>query len=198
MTYSDVTQFVSSSSNFSSKTLSLGPTWSWCRSPSSASCSSAPVLPELAAARHLLQHGARQVNEWVLENGHSYTRLVHEDYSNNDYELYGTNFNNVLFVAGWGIDSRNRSLFADRGNRTAINGRITSPGSGARYYMADPLWTSSSTCPSWLRSPDAVVLRRRRLRWGAREDHGHSALPAALRRRPGLGARLPRGLARAA
>ncbi|HEY1892704.1 MAG TPA: outer membrane protein assembly factor BamA [Steroidobacteraceae bacterium] len=149
-TYSDVTQFVSSSSNFSSKTLSLGPTW---------------VVP--ISEFQFLQFGAvfqssqllttsyssaQQSNEWVLENGHSYTRLVHEDYTNNDYELYGTNFNNILFVGGWGIDSRNRSLFADRGNRTAITARITSPGSVVQYYMADltfqqyvPLWPDHLT-----------------------------------------------------
>ncbi|HEY6516763.1 MAG TPA: outer membrane protein assembly factor BamA [Steroidobacteraceae bacterium] len=149
-TYSDVTQFVSSSSNFSSKTLSVGPTW---------------VVP--ISEFQFLQFGAvfqssqllttsyssaQQSNEWVLENGHSYTRLVHEDYTNNDYELYGTNFNNVLFVGGWGIDSRNRSLFADRGNRTAITARVTSPGSVVQYYMADlsfqqylPLWPDHLT-----------------------------------------------------
>ncbi|MGB6489250.1 MAG: outer membrane protein assembly factor BamA [Steroidobacteraceae bacterium] len=150
VTYSDVTQFVSSSSNFSSKTLSLGPTWSY------------PISEfqflEFGAVYQSSQllttsySSAQQANEWVLENGHSYTRLVHEDYSNNDYELYGTNFNNVLFVAGWGIDSRNRSLFADRGNRTAINGRITAPGGGVQYYMANltfqqyvPLWPDHLT-----------------------------------------------------
>jgi outer membrane protein insertion porin family len=149
-TYSDVTQFVSSSSNFSSKTLSVGPTW---------------VVP--ISEFQFLQFGAvfqssqllttsyssaQQANEWVLENGHSYTRLVHEDYTNNDYELYGTNFDNLLFVGGWGIDSRNRSLFADRGNRTAITARVTSPGSVVQYYMADlsfqqylPLWPDHLT-----------------------------------------------------
>ena len=149
-TYSDVTQFVSSSSNFSSKTLSLGPTWSY------------PIsefqflqLGAVFQSSQLLTtsySSAQQANEWVLENGHPYSRLVHTDYTNNDYELYGTNFDSVLFVAGWGIDSRNRSLFADRGNRTAITARITSPGSVVQYYMADlsfqqyvPLWPDHLT-----------------------------------------------------
>ncbi len=89
----------------------------------------------------------------MQENGHPYTRLVHEDYTNNDYELYGTNFNNVLFVAGWGIDSRNRTLFADRGNRTAINGRVTAPGGGVQYYMAN--FTFQQYVPIW---PDHLTL----------------------------------------
>ncbi|HEX3844364.1 MAG TPA: outer membrane protein assembly factor BamA [Steroidobacteraceae bacterium] len=144
-TYRDVTQFVSSSSSFSSKNLSLGPTWSY------------PITEfqylQLGAAfesSKLLTtsySSAQQAQEWVQQNGHPYSRLVHEDYTNNDFELYGTDYNDVLLVAGWGIDSRNRSLFADRGNRTAISGRITTPGSTVKYWMANfvfqqyvPVW----------------------------------------------------------
>ena len=144
-TYRDVTQFVSSSSNFSSKNLSIGPTWSYPISEFQyLTFGGAFESSQLLTTSY---SSAQQSNEWVLENGHPYTRLVHEDFSNNDYELYGTNFHDVLVVAGWGIDSRNRSLFADRGNRTAITGRITIPGSVVRYYMADfsfqqyvPVW----------------------------------------------------------
>jgi outer membrane protein insertion porin family len=145
VSYRDVTQFVSSSSNFSSKTLSLGPTWTYPISEFQyltfgAAFESSQLLTTSYSS-------AQQSNEWVLENGHPYTRLVHEDFTNNDYELYGTNFHDLLLVAGWGVDSRNRSLFADRGNRTAITGRITAPGSVVKYYMADfvfqqyvPVW----------------------------------------------------------
>jgi outer membrane protein insertion porin family len=145
VTYRDVTQFVSSSSNFSSKNLSLGPTWSYPISEFQYLTFGAAF--ETAQLLTTSYSSAQQSNEWVLENGRPYSRLVHEDYSNNDYELYGTNFHDVLLVGGWGIDSRNRSLFADRGNRTAITGRITAPGSLVRYYMADfifqqyvPVW----------------------------------------------------------
>jgi len=144
-TYRDVTQFVSSSSNFSSKNLSIGPTWSYPISEFQyltfgAAFESSQLLTTSYSS-------AQQSNEWVQENGHPYTRLVHQDFTNNDYELFGTNFHDVLAVAGWGIDSRNRSLFADRGNRTAITGRITIPGSVVKYYMVDfsfqqyvPIW----------------------------------------------------------
>ena len=151
VTYSDVTQFVSSSSNFSSKTLSLGPTWSY--PISEFQFLEFGVVYQSSQLLTTSYSSAQQANEWVLENGNSYTRLVHEDYTNNDYELYGTNFNNVLFVAGWGIDSRNRSLFADRGNRTAINGRITAPGGGVQYYMAN--FTFQQYVPIW---PDHLTL----------------------------------------
>ncbi|HEY7888252.1 MAG TPA: outer membrane protein assembly factor BamA [Steroidobacteraceae bacterium] len=144
-TYRDVTQFVSSSSNFSSKNLSIGPTWSY--PISEFQFLTFGVAFESSQLLTTSYSSAQQSNEWVLENGHPYTRLVHEDFTNNDYELFGTNFHDVLLVAGWGIDSRNRSLFADRGNRTAITGRITAPGSVVRYYMGDlsfqqyvPVW----------------------------------------------------------
>ncbi|MFZ0497940.1 MAG: outer membrane protein assembly factor BamA [Steroidobacteraceae bacterium] len=150
VTYSDVTQFVSSSSNFSSKTLSLGPTWSY--PISEFQFLQFGTVFQSSQLLTTSYSSAQQANEWVLENGHSYTRLVHEDYSNNDYELYGTDFNNVMLVAGWGIDSRNRSLFADRGNRTAISARITVPGSIVQYYIGDfsfqqyvPVWPDHLT-----------------------------------------------------
>ncbi|MGH8169642.1 MAG: outer membrane protein assembly factor BamA [Steroidobacteraceae bacterium] len=145
VSYRDVTQFVSSSSNFSSKTLSLGPTWSYPISEFQylsfgAAFESSQLLTTSFSS-------AQQSQEWVQQNGNPYTRLVHEDYTNNAYELYGTSFKDLLLVAGWGLDSRNRSLFADRGNRTAINYRITAPGSSVKYWMANfmfqqyvPVW----------------------------------------------------------
>ncbi|HEV7136824.1 MAG TPA: outer membrane protein assembly factor BamA [Steroidobacteraceae bacterium] len=145
VSYRDVTQFVSSSSNFSSKTLSLGPTWSYPISEFQyltfgAAFESSQLLTTSFSS-------AQQAQEWVQQNGNHYSRLVHEDYSNNAFELYGTDFKDVLVVAGWGLDTRNRSLFADRGNRTAINYRITAPGSSVKYWMANfmfqqyvPIW----------------------------------------------------------
>jgi outer membrane protein insertion porin family len=150
VTYRDVTQFVSSSSNFSSKNLSLGPTWSYPISEFQfltfgAAFESSKLLTTSFSS-------AQQSQEWVQQNGHSYSRLVHEDYSNNDFELYGTDYNDFLMVLGWGIDSRNRSLFADRGNRTAISARVTSPGSTVQYWMGNvlfqqyvPLWRNFLT-----------------------------------------------------
>ena len=156
--YRDVTQFVSSSSSFSSKTLSLGPTWSY-------PISEFQYLTFGAAFEdsHLLTtsySSAEQAQEWVQQNGHPYHSLVHEDYTNNAYELYGTDFNDVLLVAGWGLDTRNRSLFADRGNRTAVDFRITAPGSTVKYWMGDfsfqqyvPVWSHYLTL-SFLDSVD--------------------------------------------
>ncbi|HZT03576.1 MAG TPA: outer membrane protein assembly factor BamA [Steroidobacteraceae bacterium] len=144
-TYRDVTQFVSSSSSFSSKNLSIGPTWSY--PISEFQYLSFGAAFETSKLLTTSFSSAQQAQEWVQQNGHPYSRLVHEDFTNNDFELFGTNFNDILLVAGWGLDSRNRSLFADRGNRTALNMRITAPGSTVKYWMANfmfqqyvPIW----------------------------------------------------------
>jgi outer membrane protein insertion porin family len=145
LTYSDVTQFVSSSSQFSSQTISLGPTWAYPVSEFmylrfGAVFTSADLLTNSLSS-------AEQAQQWVQENGHSYSRLAHDTASNNEYVFYGTNFKNVEFVTGWDWDTRNRTLFADRGMRQNVSFSITSPGSDVKYWIGNyqfiryvPLW----------------------------------------------------------
>ena len=133
--YSDVTQFVSSSSNFSSKTVDVGPTWSWPVSEFQyltfgTAFESAQLLTSSLGS-------AEQAQEWVQQNGHPYSRVVHEDYYNNDFVLYGSNFNDVQVLAGWGMDDRNRTLFADEGMSASISASATIPGSGVEYFVAN-------------------------------------------------------------
>jgi outer membrane protein insertion porin family len=145
LTYRDVTQFVSSSSNFSSKTLSVGPTWAY-------------PLTEFQFIRfgtvfessQLLTSSigsALQAQQWVQQNGHPYSRIGHDDASNNEYVFYGTNFKDVELVLGWDWDTRNRTLFADRGSRFSASLSSTTPGADVEYYIANatfvhyvPLW----------------------------------------------------------
>jgi outer membrane protein insertion porin family len=145
ITYSDVTQFVSASSTFSSQTLSLGPTWAY-------------PITEFMYIRfggafndsHLLTNSlssAEQAQQWVQENGHPYSRLAHDDATNNEYVFYGTNFTTLEAVAGWDWDSRNRTLFADRGFRQNVSFSITAPVSNVRYWIGNyqfikyvPVW----------------------------------------------------------
>src|SRR5579863_1763052 len=145
ITYSDVTQFVSSSSQFSSHTLSFGPTWAY-------------PITEFMYLRfgtvfndsHLLTNSlssAEQAQQWVQENGHPYSRIAHDDSTNNEYVFYGTNFSALEAVTGWDWDTRNRSLFADHGFRQNISFSITTPASDVRYWIGNyqfiryvPLW----------------------------------------------------------
>jgi len=143
--YRDVTQFVSSSSNFSSETLTLGPTWAYPITETmyfrfGAVFESSQLLTNSLSS-------AEQAQEWVQQNGHPYSRLAHDDASNNEYVFYGTDFKNFQAVVGWDWDTRNRTLFADRGMHQALNFSATTPGSDVRYWVGNyqflryvPVW----------------------------------------------------------
>jgi outer membrane protein insertion porin family len=135
VSYRDVTQFVSSSSNFSSQTLSLGPTWAY------------PITETMYLrfggtfdSSHLLTNSltsAEQAVQWVQENGHPYNRLAHDDSSNNEYVFYGSNFTTTEAVVGWDWDTRNRSLFADQGMRQNLSVTVTTPNSDVNYWIGN-------------------------------------------------------------
>jgi outer membrane protein insertion porin family len=145
VTYSDVTQFVSSSSTFSSRTLSFGPTWAYPIAETmyvraGAAFDSSQLLTNSLSS-------ALQAQQWVRQNGHPYTRLAHDDATNNEYVFYGTNFKSAELVAGWDWDTRNRTLFADRGMRNSVSFSLTVPGSDVKYWIGNyqflkyvPLW----------------------------------------------------------
>jgi outer membrane protein insertion porin family len=135
VTYRDVTQFVSASSNFSSKTASAGMTFDY-------------PLTEYQYLRlggtlddsQLLTNSlgsALQAQQWVQQNGHSYQRIAHDDQTNNEYVFYGTNFKAAELLGGWGWDTRNRTLFADRGMRQTVSLSSTVPGGDVQYWVAD-------------------------------------------------------------
>jgi outer membrane protein insertion porin family len=145
VTYRDVTQFVSNSSNFSSQTLSVGPTWAYPVSEFQfvrlgAVFNSSQLLVNTSSS-------AIQAQDWVRSNGNPYTRLAHDDASNNYYVFYGTDFKTVELVGGWDYDSRNRSLFPDRGMRAAVSVSATVPTGSVEYWIGNisfqryvPLW----------------------------------------------------------
>src|SRR5579872_4027946 len=100
LTYRDVTQFVSSSSNFSSKTLSAGLTWDYPLTEYQyfrfgGTLDSAELLTNSLGS-------ALQATQWVQQNGHSYTSLAHDDTTNNEFVFYGTNFKSAELLTGWG------------------------------------------------------------------------------------------------
>lgn len=149
LTYRDVTQFVSSSSNFSSKTLSFGPTWAYPLTEYQfvrfgAVFESSQLLTSSGGS-------AIQAQQWVQQNGHPYSRIAHDDNTNNEFVFYGTNFKDVELVLGWDWDTRNRTLFADRGSRFSVSLSSTTPGADVEYYIANatflhyfPLWKGFS------------------------------------------------------
>jgi outer membrane protein insertion porin family len=133
--YSDVTQFVSSSSNFSSETFSVGPTWAYPITETAYFRFGATFNSSQLLTNSL--NSAEQSQAWVRNNGHSYARLAHDDATNNIYLFYGTNFTTIEAVLGVDWDTRNRTLFADRGMRQSLSGSITFPSSDIHYFVAN-------------------------------------------------------------
>jgi outer membrane protein insertion porin family len=135
ITYSDVTQFVSSSSQFSSQTISLGPTWAYPITEYmylrfGLSFNSSQLLTNSLSS-------AEQAQQWVQQNGHPYSRVAHDDSSNNIYVFYGSNFQTLESVVGFDWDTRNRTLFADRGMRLNASLSATVPISNVEYYITN-------------------------------------------------------------
>ncbi len=135
ITYRDVTQFVSSSSNFSSKTVSAGVSFDYPLTEYQylrvgGSVDSSQLLTNSLGS-------ALQAQQWVQQNGHPYQRIAHDDTTNNEYVFYGTNFKTADALIGWGWDTRNRTLFADRGMRQAVSLSATVPGSSVRYWVGN-------------------------------------------------------------
>jgi outer membrane protein insertion porin family len=135
ITYSDVTQFVSSSSQFSSQTVSLGPTWAYPITEFmylrfGLSFNSSQLLTNSLSS-------AEQAQQWVQQNGHPYSRIAHDDSTNNIYVFYGSNFQTLESVLGFDWDTRNRTLFADRGMRMNLSLSATVPIGNVQYYITN-------------------------------------------------------------
>jgi len=65
-----------------------------------------------------------QAQEWVLNNGNTFI----------ESRVSGTQFATYELIAGWIFDSRNRSLFADRGGRQSLTLSYAVPGSEVEFY----------------------------------------------------------------
>ncbi len=155
LSYRDVTQFVSASSDFSSETLAAGVDYAF-------------PLTEFQSFRFGLSvqqnslvtgetGSADQAVSWVRSpnNGRPFTRIFDQQFYDaatgnlvtQPVTLYGNKFTTYEMVLGWGMDSRNRTLFADRGKRHTLSLSYALPGSEIQYFVASydgqqfiPLW----------------------------------------------------------
>jgi outer membrane protein insertion porin family len=141
LSYRDQTQFVSSASDFSSETLA-------------ASFDIGYPISENQGVRFGLSFqkssllvttggSARQSIEWVQQNGNPEQECISFvgdpiDCSLPAYlRIFSTDYRTVEFTTSWNYDSRNRSLFADRGMRHSFGLAYTIPGaSEVEYYVA--------------------------------------------------------------
>jgi outer membrane protein insertion porin family len=140
LTYRDQTQFVSASSDFSSETIGAGfdigiPISEDQGMRLGLSFQKSSLLTSSGGS-------ASQAIEWVALNGKPSFNFI--DYNNNgaynpgvDLGLFGTEYNTVEFNASWNYDSRNRSLFASRGQRHSFGFAYTLPEiSDVEYFVA--------------------------------------------------------------
>lgn len=141
LTYRDVTQFVSDSSDFSSETIALGFDYGY-------------PISEYQALRFgvsfqrsslLATEGgsADQAIAWVANNGDTSRSTVCYAYELSgacapgyEFDIFESKFDAAELVVGWSFDSRNRGLFADRGTRHTLSLSYTVPGSDVEYYVA--------------------------------------------------------------
>ncbi len=140
VSYRDQTQFVSQASDFSSETIGANFDIGYPISENQG------LRFGISAQRSSLlttsSGSARQANDWVLLNGNSKVSCLD---SNNDgvctpgfeLELFSTQYKAIEFNTSWNYDSRNRSLFANRGQRHSFGFAYTLPGiSDIEYYVA--------------------------------------------------------------
>jgi outer membrane protein insertion porin family len=155
LSYRDSTQFTSETSAFGSKNIALGMTYGY------------PITEYQGVSVGVsLQHidlltyassSAQQAVTWVEQNGRPYTSqavstFIEPDGSTTSYAttLLGSSYDTVELTAGWQYDSRNRTLFADRGMRNAVSFTIVPPGIGkVRYLVAS--YEFSGFLPVWRR-----------------------------------------------
>ena len=138
LTYRDITQFVSASSDFSTETITAGLTYSY---PITEYQGLQFGLQAQKAQLVVGSGSAAQAINWVQNNGNDCTP------TNTTFTVNCSEFILGDLVAGWSFDTRNRAIFADRGRRHSISATYTVPGSEINYWTINydylqfvPLW----------------------------------------------------------
>jgi outer membrane protein insertion porin family len=136
LSYRDQTQFVSASSDFSSQT--IGAAFDIGYPISERSGLRVGLSIQRSSLLTTSGSSARQAIEWVALNGNS--RVTPVDLDGNgtiDLTAFGTKYNAVELTSSWNFDSRNRGLFADRGQRHSFGLSYTLPSiSDVQYWVA--------------------------------------------------------------
>ncbi|MET0281385.1 MAG: outer membrane protein assembly factor BamA [Steroidobacteraceae bacterium] len=142
--YSDVTQFVSASSDFSSKSLGAGlefgyPITEFSGLRFGVNATRSELLTTSSGS-------AQQAQNWVQQNGNPYSRSAVDDYGN-VYEFFGSKFTALELSAGFYRQSLNRGMFPTRGQRQNFTLSSSIPGSAVEYWLAEyqlnqyvPVW----------------------------------------------------------
>ncbi|HTP40394.1 MAG TPA: outer membrane protein assembly factor BamA [Steroidobacteraceae bacterium] len=152
LSYRSSTQYVSTSSNFDSTNLSVGASFG-------VPISEVQGLSVGLNWQHVdlltvASGSALQAVQWVQQNGNPYERQASYTYAYPDgttlttlSTFYGSRFSLVELAGGWSYDSRNRALFADRGQRLSLGLSYVPPGSNVRYWLGSGDYTGYIPLP---------------------------------------------------
>jgi outer membrane protein insertion porin family len=134
-TFRSITQFTQASSDFETETGTLSVDYGW---PISEFQS---LRLGLSAQRSDLltdpNGSAQEAVEWVQNNGDTYVERASYGVPPISFDFYGTKFDTYSLGLGWGFDSRNRGIFADRGARHRFNLSYTLPFSDVEFYTVN-------------------------------------------------------------
>jgi len=143
VSYRDVSQFIASSSRFSTKLLTAGLSFSYPLSEYQFVSLGADVQDAQLIA--VAGSSSLQAQQWVLENGSPYRAVgafgavlnpLFNAYVNNAFDVYGTRFIAPEITGGWTFDSRNKTLFPDRGVVVQVSGTYVPPTGTVQYWKA--------------------------------------------------------------
>jgi len=126
--FRDVTQFTSAASDFSTTSAGASIDYGY---PLTEYQSLSVGLNFQHAELLASANSTIQAQEWVSQNG-----VPFESAPGDPFSFFGTEFDTFEFVLGWTFDSRNRSLFANRGTRQQFVLSAAIPGSDVEYFTA--------------------------------------------------------------
>jgi outer membrane protein insertion porin family len=142
--YSDQSQFVSASSDFSSKNLGAALEFGYPISEFGGVRLGASVTrSELNTSSN---GSAQQAQTWVQQNGKPYSRSAVDAYGN-VYEFFGSRYLAFELTTGWSRQSYNRGLFPTSGQRQTLSLSSTIPGTSIEYWVGE--YQFSQYLPIW-------------------------------------------------
>ena len=129
LTYRDITQFTSATSDFSTETIGATVDYGY---PIGEFQTLTFGLSYQSAELLSSDRSTLQAQEWVRNNGNQFTTQ-----GSSNIDFFGTEFETLDLLAGWIYDSRNRALFATRGTRQQLFVGATIPEvSDVEYFTA--------------------------------------------------------------
>jgi outer membrane protein insertion porin family len=130
--YRTSTQFTSDASDLDTTTVSAGVNWGYPLSEYQRVNIGFNFQGSQLDANSV--SSSEQAFEWVRNNGDSsFSCVPGPSCTPGSSAIYSTKFNTYELAAGWSYDSRNRSLFANRGSRHTLGLSATFPGSEVEY-----------------------------------------------------------------